>query len=42
MEKEIVKQRDVMNKSRNVSARNTAKQRALQLMKQKKMYFGIY
>eukprot|EP01127_Copromyxa_protea_P000630 TRINITY_DN10536_c0_g1_i1.p1 TRINITY_DN10536_c0_g1~~TRINITY_DN10536_c0_g1_i1.p1 ORF type:complete len:229 (+),score=49.83 TRINITY_DN10536_c0_g1_i1:27-689(+) len=38
IEQEIIKQRDIMNKTRNPSQQNMAKQRALRLMKQKKMY----
>jgi len=35
---EIHKQKEIINKSRNVSAKNSAKQRAMQLLKQKKTY----
>jgi charged multivesicular body protein 5 len=35
---EIHKQKEIINKSRNVSAKNAAKQRAIQLLKQKKTY----
>lgn len=35
---EIFKQTEIINKSRNVGAKNSAKQRALQLLKQKKTY----
>jgi hypothetical protein len=38
LDQEIIKQRDIMNKTRNPSQQNMAKQRALRLMKQKKMY----
>lgn len=38
LDSEIVKHRDTMTKSRNATARAQAKQRALQLMKQKKLY----
>eukprot|EP01125_Pyxidicula_operculata_P021374 TRINITY_DN8198_c0_g1_i1.p1 TRINITY_DN8198_c0_g1~~TRINITY_DN8198_c0_g1_i1.p1 ORF type:complete len:217 (+),score=54.22 TRINITY_DN8198_c0_g1_i1:114-764(+) len=38
LDQEIVKQRNIMTSSKSPAARNSAKQRALQLMKRKKMY----